>query len=188
MTTTAPTAEQLRTDYPSGTLVGHDEGLLQRIEWQPDGRARVTTLLEGEETGSDLLSAHNLWSSVLAPILRNSAAIVRRNVVETPATETPASAATLRTPAQTIATTLTAALSVAAEEGRAWGDELIANEHGDAAAVLPGIERDPSGWYVNCAFTTVQDQVSDDVWTAHRDQLERACADAAARRVREVAG
>jgi hypothetical protein len=81
----------------------------------------------------------------------------------------------------TTASTLTSALAVARAEGRAWGAELIASCHGDAQEAAAGPRRDPSGWYVNCAFTTVRDAVSEEMWAEHEDALVRACADEAAR-------
>jgi hypothetical protein len=81
----------------------------------------------------------------------------------------------------TTAMDLASALTAARAEGRAWGAELIDNCRGDAREAAAGPRRDPSGWYTGCAFTTVRDAVSPEVWAEHEDVLVRACADEAAR-------
>ena len=88
------------------------------------------------------------------------------------------------------ATTLDVALEFAREEGIAWAKEIEGEFHGDSDRDnwLASADRDPRGWWNKCAFDTVRDRVSAEIWDEYSSELSEACADACAEAIREAAG
>lgn len=89
-----------------------------------------------------------------------------------------------------IATIPAAALSHARSEGVAWAAEIVSECRRDAAAVadwLAAADRDPRGWFDNCAFDTVRDGVDAAIWAEWRSELSEECARACVAEVRRLA-